>query len=224
MVRTQRIAFLSDGSDYSSGLVAELRESEADVREFERSDELSEFLDDTYSAVVIVSPHVHQARAARNSMRSIGGRASSVPLIAALRDIELSAETETLRFFDDFMVQPGGASELLARVRVLMVRRGKQGNLIEVGDLVVNLDAHQVICGGMLVDLTYKEFELLKMLASTPGRAYTRDELLKSVWGYDYYGGTRTVDVHVRRLRSKIESTTQYIETVHGVGYRFIAT
>jgi DNA-binding response OmpR family regulator len=222
VVRPDTIALLSDASEYARTLAEGLREASARVREFERSDQLAEFLDDSFSAVVIVSPHVHQARAARNTMRDIGGSASHIPLLAALRDIELSAETETLRFFDDFIVRPGGAAELLARVRVLMVRRSKEGNLIEVGDLTVNLDAHRVVCGGKHVDLTYKEFELLKMLASTPGRAYTRDELLKSIWGYDYYGGTRTVDVHVRRLRAKIEGEAQYIETVHGVGYRFI--
>jgi DNA-binding response OmpR family regulator len=73
------------------------------------------------------------------------------------------------------------------------------------------------------VDLTYKEFELLKTFASTPGRVYTREELLRNIWGYDYFGGTRTVDVHVRRVRSKIEHNRSYIETVHGVGYRFAA-
>jgi DNA-binding response OmpR family regulator len=85
------------------------------------------------------------------------------------------------------------------------------------------MDEHRVLVGGKPVDFTYKEFELLKMMAATPGRAYSRDELLQGIWGYDYFGGTRTVDVHVRRLRAKIESTRAYIETVHGVGYRFIS-
>lgn len=222
-LRDRIIGFCGDNSEYSRSLVAELRERGAEVREFERTDELGRMLDDRFAAVVIVSPHVHQAKAARAVMRGLGGRASRVPLFAAVRDLEFLAEAETLKHFDDFLVRPGGAEELDARVDVLAARRGgKEGNSIECGDLAINLDAHQVICDGSPVDLTYKEFELLKMFASTPGRAYTREELLKSIWGYDYYGGTRTVDVHVRRLRSKIEITTQYIETVHGVGYKFI--
>jgi len=222
-LREKQIAYCSDGSEYARALCADLKESGVQIVEFERTDELGRFLDEHFAAIVIVSPHVHQARAARGAMREIGGRASRVPLIAALRDIELLAESDTLKHFDDFLVQPGGAGELMARVSVLKARRGKEGNLIECGDLTINLDAHQVICDGSPVDLTYKEYELLKMLASTRGRAYTREELLKSIWGYDYYGGTRTEDVHIRRLRSKIESSAQYIETVHGVGYRFVA-
>jgi len=85
------------------------------------------------------------------------------------------------------------------------------------------MDAHQVYLGGKPVDFTYKEFELLKMIAATPGRAYSREELLRSVWGYDYFGGTRTVDVHIRRIRAKIEGARTYVETVHGFGYRFVS-
>lgn len=223
-MRDKAIAFCADGSDYSRGLCADLREAGRQIREFDRTDELGEFLDEEYSAVVIVSPHVHQARAARSMMRKIGGRASRMPLVAALRDLELAGDLDTLKYFDDFVVQPAGASEVLARVSVLYARRGKEGDVIVCGELLINLDAHQVFNEGTPVDLTYKEYELLKMLASTRGRVYTRQELLKSIWGYDYYGGTRTVDVHVRRLRSKIEGSTQYIETVHGVGYRFVSS
>jgi len=154
-------------------------------------------------------------------MDKAGGWASRIPLMAAIRDVDLLAETETLKYFDDLVVRPGTPEEVIFRVRILGVRRGKEGNAMAFGDLVINVDAHQVMLGGKPVDLTYKEYELLKMLAATPGRAYTREELLKSIWGYDYFGGTRTVDVHVRRLRAKIETSRQYIETVHGVGYRF---
>ena len=141
--------------------------------------------------------------------------------MAALRDAGLLSEIETLKYFDDFVVSPGTALEVVSRVRIMGIRRGREGNVMAFDDLVINMDAHQVVLAGKPLDLTYKEYELLKMLAATPGRAYTREELLKSIWGYDYFGGTRTVDVHVRRLRAKIETSRQYIETVHGVGYRF---
>ena len=94
--------------------------------------------------------------------------------------------------------------------------------LIECGDLVLDLARCEVALNGRLVALTFKEYELLRFLASHPGRVYTRDALLSKVWGYDYFGGDRTVDVHIRRLRSKIEDASHtFIETVRNIGYRF---
>ncbi|MBI4340972.1 MAG: winged helix-turn-helix transcriptional regulator [Candidatus Omnitrophica bacterium] len=91
------------------------------------------------------------------------------------------------------------------------------------GALVIDFERYEVHVKGEPVDLTYKEFELLKFLATHPGKVFTREALLDKVWGYDYYGGTRTVDVHIRRLRSKIESRgATYIDTVRNVGYKFL--
>jgi two-component system alkaline phosphatase synthesis response regulator PhoP len=90
--------------------------------------------------------------------------------------------------------------------------------------MTIDLERYDVTVGGRRVSLTYKEFQLLVLLASNPGRVYSRENLLSQVWGYDYLGGTRTVDVHVRRLRSKIESPDRsFIETIYLVGYRFKA-
>jgi DNA-binding response OmpR family regulator len=217
------IAFYGDSSDYSRDLSAGLKESGWGVTEFEGPDGLKEFVGDDIYAVLMVNPRFRLARAVRNLLDSSGGMISRIPLIAALGDSALLSEPEMLKYFDDFLVTPGGREELVCRLEVLSGRRGGSGNALRVGDLVINMDEHRVLVGGKLVDFTYKEFELLKMMAATPGRAYSREELLRSIWGYDYFGGTRTVDVHVRRLRSKIESTRRYIETVHGVGYRFIS-
>ena len=96
--------------------------------------------------------------------------------------------------------------------------------VIRAADLVIDPHRYDVHLAGRKVLLTFKEYELLKLLASTPGHVYSRDKLLDQVWGYQYFGGTRTVDVHVRRLRSKIEDATHtFIETVRNVGYRFRA-
>jgi DNA-binding response OmpR family regulator len=157
-------------------------------------------------------------------MKRAGGWMSRVPLIAAMGSMDQLADTDTLRVVDDFMVFPGGAGELVSRVKVVTLRRGGEGEAIILGDLVINLDAHQVFLDGKPVDMTFKEFELLRALAAAPGRAFSRDELLRSIWGYDYFGGTRTVDVHIRRLRAKIEGRRRYIETVHSVGYRFTSS
>ena len=217
------VAFHGDTSDYSRDLSAGLKESGWEVAGFEDSDGLEEFVGDDISAVVILNPRVRLALAVRNVLDSSGGMVSRIPLIAALGETALLSEPEMLKYFDDFLVAPGGQEELVCRLEVLTGRRGGKGNTLRIGDLVINMDEHRVLVGGKPVDFTYKEFELLKMMAATPGRAYSRDELLQGIWGYDYFGGTRTVDVHVRRLRAKIESTRAYIETVHGVGYRFIS-
>jgi two-component system alkaline phosphatase synthesis response regulator PhoP len=93
---------------------------------------------------------------------------------------------------------------------------------IRSGDLVINTQQYDVFLAGRTVLLTFKEYELLKLLASNPGRVFSREQLLEQVWGYQYFGGTRTVDVHVRRLRSKIEDATHtFVDTVWNVGYRF---
>lgn len=217
------IAFHGNSSDYSRDLSAGLKESGWESIGFESPDELEESADDNLSAIVLVNPRFRLARAVRNTLDSLGGLVSRIPLIAALGDSAHLSEPETLKHFDDFLVAPAGVEELACRLEVLAGRRGGKGNSLRAGDLVINMDEHRVLVGGKPVDFTYKEFELLKMMAATPGRAYTREDLLRSIWGYDYFGGTRTVDIHVRRLRSKIESTRTYIETVHGIGYRFIS-
>ena len=125
---------------------------------------------------------------------------------------------------DDFIVTPLLASELQARIAQLVFRRNGHAveQLIRVGELAIDLQSYEVNMGGRRISLTYKEFQLLTLLASNPGRVYTREALLNQVWGYDYLGGTRTVDVHIRRLRSKIEDPDHlFVETIWNVGYRF---
>jgi DNA-binding response OmpR family regulator len=127
---------------------------------------------------------------------------------------------------DDFLLAPPQPGELAARVKQLVRRmRGDSGErVIQVGDLVIDQDRYEVAVGPRKVLLTFKEYQLLVLLASNPGRVYGREALLSQVWRYDYFGGTRTVDVHIRRLRSKIEDASHsFIETVWNVGYRFRA-
>ena len=113
--------------------------------------------------------------------------------------------------------------ELRVRVlRALARAGGEGGSVLRRAGVVIDLERYTVTVDGEVVDLTYKEYELLAFLAGSPGRPFTREALLDRVWGYDYYGGARTVDVHVRRIRSKIEGRRQYIETVRNVGYRFV--
>lgn len=125
----------------------------------------------------------------------------------------------------DFLLPSAGPAEVEARVRLLTQRpvAADPDAAIRVGDLVVDPVSYQVRLRGRPLDLTYKEFELLRFLAARPGRVSTRAQLLQEVWGYDYFGGTRTVDVHVRRLRAKLGPEHEsLIGTVRNVGYRFV--
>ncbi|MEC7748775.1 MAG: response regulator transcription factor [Chloroflexota bacterium] len=127
---------------------------------------------------------------------------------------------------DDMLVSPVSEAELTVRVQLAMYRvSGPSGpTLLKVGDLSIDQERYEVTVAGRRVTLTYKEFQLLVLLASNPGRVYTREALLSQIWGYDYLGGTRTVDVHIRRLRSKVESPGRsFVETIWNVGYRFKA-
>ncbi len=126
---------------------------------------------------------------------------------------------------DDFLASPYDAKELVLRVRRLLhkTRIIDSSEVIKCDGLLIDLARCEATVEGKIVELTFKEYELLKLLASNRGRVYTREALLDKIWGYDYYGGDRTVDVHIRRLRSKIEDSTHtFIETVRNVGYRFI--
>jgi DNA-binding response OmpR family regulator len=136
-----------------------------------------------------------------------------------LDDLELRED-----LFDDFVVTPFRPGELEARLKHLFWRTGTgtRPELIEYGPLVLNLETYQAAVTSEPLDLTYMEYELLKFLATHPGKVFTRETLLSRVWGYEYYGGARTVDVHVRRLRAKLgEEHANLIQTVRSVGYRF---
>lgn len=124
---------------------------------------------------------------------------------------------------DDYLAKPFGMMEMASRVRAVLRRSGRAAEkqqLIHVGGLEMNLGEHIVTADGIRVQLTLKEFELLHTFMTSPGRAFTREQLLSSVWSEDFLGETRTVDVHVGTLRQKLGSCGKYIRTVRGVGYK----
>jgi len=124
---------------------------------------------------------------------------------------------------DDYVAKPFSMMELLARIKAIL-RRTKSSEIkskqLQYREIMMNLDEHVVKIGGQIVVLTRKEFDMLRLLLENKGYVLTRDQLLTQIWGYDFDGESRTVDVHVRTLRSKIEPYGQYIETVRGVGYK----
>jgi DNA-binding response OmpR family regulator len=124
---------------------------------------------------------------------------------------------------DDFLLESAGPAEIDTRIRLAIsksVVTESQGK-IHASGVVIDEASYSAKVHGEPMDLTYKEFELIKFLAQHPGRVFTRDQLLSEVWGYDYFGGTRTVDVHIRRLRAKLGDLEGLIGTVRNVGYRF---
>ncbi|MBN2169375.1 MAG: winged-helix domain-containing protein [Actinobacteria bacterium] len=214
-------AYFSDNSTFGKKVEEEIRLLGVDLTVLASSEQVSEVVNGDFAAIIIVNPFLRQVRSVRTALGKLGGRVSMMPVIGVLENLDHLTGPDVLRTLDDFVCGNDVALEIETRVKVLRARGELDENAINCGELIINLDSHQVLLSGRPVDLTYKEFELLRMLASTPGRAYSREDLLKNIWGYDYFGGTRTVDVHVRRLRSKIEQTGKYIETVHGIGYRF---
>ena len=146
------------------------------------------------------------------------------PLLLLVSGAQLSELELREDLYDDFCLDPFHPQELEARLRHLLWRTGRGGRpeIVAYGDLVLNLETYQAAVGDRPLDLTYMEYELLKFFVTHPGKVFTREQLLSRVWGYEYYGGARTVDVHVRRLRAKLgEEHAGLIHTVRSVGYRF---
>lgn len=148
----------------------------------------------------------------------------NIPVIAVLSDDMFTDDFIRSDAVNDFVVTSVNYGELAARIKRIFASRVKKdlSECIVSGDLIIDLARCEVTIAGKVIILTYMEYELLKFLANNKGRVLTRDVLLNNVWGYDYFGGDRTVDVHIRRLRSKIEDPGHsFIETVRNIGYRF---
>ena len=186
--------------------------------------EASALLDAAETDLILVDAR-RELPQARSLCRIIRTTGATAPVIAILTEgglVAVNAEWAV----DDVMLDTAGPAEVDARLRLAMTRLPadeEEDERIIAGELTIDEGTYSARLGSRLLDLTYKEFELLKYLAQHPGRVFTRAQLLQEVWGYDYYGGTRTVDVHVRRLRAKLGSEhEQLIGTVRNVGYRFV--
>jgi len=200
------------------GIDASFVSSESDVRADESldgssSDQLA-LVDTTY----LTSSEVKRCVTACSE--------AGIPVIALVPKARI-ADLDTSLSLTDLIFSPPDPDELVVRARFALRQEQEnnsvdKGEFIRVGDLVINTSSYEVTLSGERIALRFKEYELLRLLAENPGRVFTRDALLNQVWGYEYFGGTRTVDVHIRRLRSKIEdSDHSYIETIWNVGYRF---
>ncbi|GAA3941728.1 response regulator transcription factor [Microbacterium soli] len=159
--------------------------------------------------------------AARAACRVLRAAAVEAPVLLVVTEGGLSAVSADWGF-DDVMLRDAGPAEVDARLRLALSRpRTDEPARVQASGITIDEQSYSAKLHGRPLDLTYKEFQLLHFLATHPARVFTREQLLSDVWGYDYFGGTRTVDVHVRRLRAKLGEAEQIIGTVRNVGYRF---
>jgi DNA-binding response OmpR family regulator len=213
-----RVAFLSDRSPAEA--LPALHSLGLDVKTEPLAPESIPHLSELSPAVVIADAEENPDQAFRLlGIIASGSRHLPCIVVLARADIERFPWAEVA---DEFVASEISPPELGVRLSMLWRRTGGMGDAtLRLGPLAMNTGTYQVFVGGRLLDLTYKEFELLRFLIQRPGRVFTRTELLSEVWGYNFYGGTRTVDVHVRRLRAKLGPESEaLIQTVRGVGYR----
>lgn len=173
-------------------------------------------------AIVDATTDLDQAIAWARALRKRRGGVCPVLLMVDRHQVRDLALRDGI--FDDFAVSPFDKDELAMRLEHLLhrVRAEESHSVISYGPLLLDLDTYQAMIDGQPLDLTYMEYELLKFLAGHPGKVFSRETLLSRVWGYEYFGGARTVDVHIRRLRAKLgEAHEHLIQTVRSVGYRF---
>ncbi|WP_104127623.1 response regulator transcription factor [Cryobacterium sp. Y57] len=173
------------------------------------------------SDVILVDARSNLA-AAKSLCQILRTMGSSTPLLLVVTEGGLAAVSPDWGV-DDVILDTAGPAEVDARIRLTAGRlaRTESSNTIRAAGVVIDEASYSAKVHGKPLDLTYKEFELLRFLAAHPSRVFTREQLLSEVWGYDYFGGTRTVDVHVRRLRAKLGDQESLIGTVRNVGYRF---
>jgi DNA-binding response OmpR family regulator len=188
--------------------------------------EVSALLTSPQSDAVLVDARRDLA-GARSVTRLLRTTGVTAPLFVVLTEGGLAALTAEWGV-DDVLLDAAGPAEVEARLRLALGRKqatapAADPGVVRAGELTIDEGTYTCRLRGRVLDLTFKEFELLKHLAQHPGRVYTRAQLLQEVWGYDYFGGTRTVDVHVRRLRAKLGAEhEQLIGTVRHVGYKFV--
>ena len=222
----QHILILSQDKDYRKALASFLQNSGFLIYS---SDTIEDTVEQFYSRkldliiVDVASWKEEGIKIYKNLRQELGTKDFSSIVIASM---DLMDETSFNLAFDDFVIKNKDLKEILLRIRQLLWRQSKldSNNIIKIEDLILNMNSYEITVKGKTVYLTYKEYELLKFLVLNRGRVFTRDALLDKVWGYDNYAGTRTVDIHIQRLRTKLGGkSSEFIQTVRNVGYCFAA-
>jgi two-component system alkaline phosphatase synthesis response regulator PhoP len=217
-----RILILSDKEDLTERLTRDVRRMDHNIVAA-KLDEAGEIMHTRKPDLILVDLMLHGGIVQVWEQLKYDLESSHTPVIIIISR-DRSREIELLAGINDFILYPYDARELDIRIRLILRQRenGDAASIIKIGNLVIDTEKYEVTVDGWPVVLTLKEYELLKYLAVRKGRVITREVLLDQVWGYDYYGGTRTVDVHIGRLRTKIDTEKySFIRTVRGAGYIF---
>jgi two-component system, OmpR family, alkaline phosphatase synthesis response regulator PhoP len=217
-----QILVVNKNPEEVTNLVSALSKRGYGVHAAHSSDEALSLIEKDAPDIIILDIEQHSIRELRNLLSS--GKRSERTQFLGLMDEEALAHYDLALGLDDFVVTPYKYSEIIARLELLRWRRDEsnRSELLKCGDLVIDLSKYEVRLAGQIIVLTLKEYELLCFLATNRGKVFSRETLLNKIWGYDYFGGARTVDVHVTRLRNKIEdSGHSFIDTIRGVGYKF---
>ncbi len=223
----QHILVLSQDEDYKSTIISLLQEDGYIIHPSDSvEDTLEQFYSKTLDVIIVdIASWPEEGISMYKSLRqSLGTKDISTIIIVPLK---LMNSIEFSLAFDDFIIRESeNPQEVSLRIKQLLWRHSRLDteNIIRVRDVMLDLNSYEVSIKGKRIYLTYKEYELLKFLVLNRGRVFTREVLLDRVWGYDNYAGTRTVDIHIQRLRTKLgEKSNTYIQTVRNVGYSFIA-
>ena len=205
-------------------MIYTLRASGFDAVGFENADELFEAVKSRPPQLItldIMLPGMDGIEILKN-LRASSATASIPVIMASAKGTEYDRVLGLDLGADDYLAKPFSMLEMVSRIRAVLRRTGdaRMVSRLRLGGLEMDPDAHTVLAEGQRVELTLKEFDLLQLFLKHPGRVYTRDQLLEKVWGGEYFGETRTVDVHIGTLRTKLGRCGGYIRTVRGVGYR----
>ncbi|HEY81832.1 MAG TPA: response regulator transcription factor [Dehalococcoidia bacterium] len=219
----KRLLIIAEGGQSINGLRSELMQKGFACSTAGAEGEVLKQIAEQAPDLVLMALNGHPSQAMRELPQRIKEQ-RPLPIMALVNKETLPSLEADPKMIDDFAVRPEDPDELELRIKRLLQKSADSASseLIRCGDLLIDLAKCEVSLRGRPIELTFKEYELLRFLAANQGRVFSRDTLLNRVWGYDYYGGDRTVDVHIRRLRSKIEDAGHtFIETVRNIGYRF---
>lgn len=216
------VVVITDSAPRESDIVEALRPSGLQLRYRRLSDDVEELILERPDVVVVDVPDDRRVPPVVEPILQAQGL-ESIGVIAVIGEAGLH-EASGIGRLADIVLRPLRAEELVARVRRPLLARGRESmERIEVGELLIDIRGYEASVKGERLDLTYQEFKLLKFLASHPGRAFTREQLLARVWGYDFFGGSRTVDIHVRRIRAKVgHPYAGCLRTIRNVGYKWV--
>ncbi len=218
------IYYVEDEANIRDLVLYTLTQTGFEARGFENAEQFWQAMNDALPELILLDVMLpgEDGISILKRLRSVEGKKGIPVILLTARGAEYDKVTGLDNGADDYITKPFGMMELISRIKAVLRRSfpREPADVLSIDALVVNVQKHTVTASGANIVLSFKEFSLLQFLMENRGRVFTRDRLLTAVWGYDYAGGTRTVDVHIQTLRQMLEDCAYIIETVRGVGYR----